>query len=106
MALNLIAPVEAMTINLTRDTDWIRVLEADPAGSISATADVEIRWYAGASIVGTWPATVTVDDASWNVDKAVVNALIALNPTGAKLFYVDGSLDLLWAMATAVVVDG
>lgn len=107
MAVNLLAAVEAMTINLTRATDFIRIIETVNPEVFPGGCVVEIRWYqTNGTLIGTWGATVTSTDATWNVDKAVVDALIAQVPTQAKLFYIDGTIDLLWAMATTVVIDG
>jgi hypothetical protein len=110
MAVDLVAAVEALTINLTRDADWIRKFVATGGDTFPAGCVVEIRWYDEAGDLidtgTTWQATVTPTEANWNIDKAEVNTLIAAAPAKAKLFYIDGTIDLLWAMANSVTIDG
>jgi hypothetical protein len=107
MAIDLLADVEAMTINLTRNTDFIRRIETVSPEVFPVGCVVELRWYqSNGSLIDTWAATVTSTQADWNVDKADVDTLIALVPDKAKLFYIDGTVDLLWALANTVVIDG
>jgi hypothetical protein len=107
MAIDFVSAPAVLTINLTRDADFIRLLEAVPPGEFPAGTQVELRFYdAGGTLLETWGATVTTTEAMWNVDKAVVNALILDAPDKCKMFYIDGTIDLLWGLATSVGIDG
>lgn len=99
--MDLTAPVADLQLNLTRDTDFVRVLEAAEGESFPPGTQVVLDF--GDT---QWPATVTTDQASWNVDKAEVNALIAATPTQCHLRYTSGGVDLLWAHTRTVAVDG
>lgn len=52
--------------------------------------------FAGAA--PSWTATLSGATATWDVDQADVDALIAARPRKVRLFYVDGEARLLWAV--------
>lgn len=77
-------------ITRTNGSDWpvgleVRIVFNDKAGT-------------------TFDGAVTGPSIEWNVDKAVVNTLIAKRPTWAWLYYKDGSLDLTWAHGSPSIV--
>jgi hypothetical protein len=107
MAIDFVSAPAVLTINLTKDADFIRLLETVEGEEFPAGCQIELRFRDSAGgALAVWPATVTTTEAMWNVDKADVNDLIADEPASCRLFYVDGDIDLLWALASSVGVDG
>jgi len=50
-----------------------------------------------------WHAALAGATATWAVDEADVDALIAAKPKKVRLFYVDGDTRLLWAQGALAV---
>lgn len=93
--LNLDQKPEELRVGLVAGADFIRTLESED-GDWPGTAVIKLIF--NDTDATTWTATIAGADATWNIDKAVVDALIADAPTRAKVTYVDGPVDLLWAV--------
>lgn len=105
--IDLVSSPLVLKINLTRDADFIREIEAVSPDTFPAGSTVSLQFRdAGGAVLTTWNAAVTSTDAIFNVDKAVVNTLIGQNPASCRLIYTDGAVDILWAIAQTVPVDG
>jgi len=87
-------------VTLTQDGDFICVIESQD-GDWPGTAVISILF--NDDDVTTWTATLSTVDATFDVDKIEVNALIDKGPTRARLRYVDGSTDLIWAQGSVSV---
>jgi hypothetical protein len=99
MALQLGLTPDDLTVTLARDADFIASLV-----SIDQNTGVEVDYLAGTEIYlilnGTerWDATVAGNSADWNIDKALVNALInSGGQRNAVLYYVNGTTEQMWA---------
>lgn len=88
-----------MIVSLTRDSDFVRLIEA--AEGYAFPADMSLVLDFGNGTV--WPATVTPTSASWNVDKAESNALADLAPEQARLRYQSGDSDRIWAQGPVII---
>lgn len=97
MTLTLGSAPQQLTVVLIRDADFVAVLH-NSAGDWDAGVSIELRF--GDTV---WVATLAGADATFNVDKAAVNALVATKPRTARLFYVDGDVDLCWATGSASI---
>lgn len=100
--LDLTQSIATLKLNLTRNADWIRAIEAVTPGFLVGDR-VEIRFDTG----DIWAADVDAASslATWDIDKIPVNTLIALAPKKARLYYISGDTDLLWAVGK-VTIDG
>jgi uncharacterized membrane protein len=92
------AAPERMTVVLAAGTDFVATLTRDdgvvwPDGTV-----VELR--VGST---TWAATVAGATVTWDVDEVAVDAVLATNPTKARLYYVAGATRMLWASGPVVV---
>jgi hypothetical protein len=107
MVVNFLSAPDVLEINLTRGADFIRILEAVAPETfpVGSTVVLEFRSSSG-TVLGTWSAVVTPTEATWNEDKATVDAMILLVPSTCRLKYTDGAVDLLWAYAASVGIDG
>jgi hypothetical protein len=107
MVVNFVSAPEVLNINLTRDADFIRILEAVSPEVFPVGSTVTLQFRSAAnSVLATWSATVTSTEATFNEDKVAVNAVIAQAPATARLIYTDGTVDLIWAYASTVGIDG
>lgn len=107
MVVNFVSAPEVLEINLTRDADFIRILEAVAPETFPVGSTVTLQFRSGANaVLATWSATVTSTEATFNEDKVAVNAVIAQTPATARLIYTDGAVDLIWAYASSVGIDG
>lgn len=94
----------SLAVNLAADSDFIQMLVAFmewPGGTV-----IELRFFddAGAQL-GLWPATISGPQAMWDVPRAVVAAMIALDPREVRLFYIDVDDDeLLWGKGRPSIV--
>jgi hypothetical protein len=67
------------------ETDW-------PVGTA-----ITLRFSKSAAAEVTWSATITDAEATFDEDKATVDSLIAENRETVRLYYVNGTDDVLWA---------
>ncbi len=87
-----------MTVKVTRGADFGSVL-TNTAGDWNPGAAVELR--IGSTV---WSATLDGADATFSVDKAAVDAMLSTETARwARLFYVEGASDVLWAEGRVVV---
>lgn len=94
MSFTLGVEPESFTLILSAGADFVSTIVAtdgDPWGAV----DVSLIFDDADET--TWTATVDTDELRWNVDKAEVDTLLAARPKHVRLFYVDGTTDLLWA---------
>lgn len=80
LRLILVAGADFTSTLTNRDGDW------------SPTCVIELRLDDGTS----WPATISGDTATWDIDKVAVDQVIA-GVRKVALFYTDGAADLCWA---------
>lgn len=109
MSISLGDSPDRLTVKLSRFGDFVAALIYDDGDPLTtnewpAGIDIELRFYATATsttAAATWAASITDDRAEWDKDKADVAAdvLDDANLT-ARLFYIDGATDLLWASGT------
>lgn len=105
MALSLGGEPLPLFVKLNEHKDFICTLasqDADwPDGAV-------IALEFGDDDATTWAAEIDGPDASWNVDKAVVDALIGRLDSSAKrrarLSYTEGSTDLPWAQGSVQII--
>lgn len=108
MTINLGQVPEALGVTLVEEGDFIGSItnNDDPATGIPpdwpAGLVVTIKFNDPAATVFT--ATVTGPTIAWNVDKALVNTLIAAAPKMAWLNYKDGARDIPWARGRPTIV--
>lgn len=109
-SLTLGSAVDTLAVRLTEDADYVTgidSLDGDWPGTAVVSLVFNDTPTAPATDPTEWVATVVGDAISWNVDKAEVNALIARLPEGtkarARLLYVDGSTDLVWAQGSVSI---
>lgn len=97
---------ERCPVNLARGGDFNAVLEATgdedapvdyPAGT---TIRLDILDKVG-GLLDSWDATVAGSSATFDVDKADVDAVLDTKPFDGKtgrLYYINGADDVLWAV--------
>lgn len=93
---------EALALHLSRDADFGHKFESYvgevPTDYPPGTAiRLDITDDTG-TVLDTWSATVAGNTATFAVDKADVNTVLDLaGPKYARLYYVNGTDDDLWA---------
>lgn len=85
---------ESLRLILVSDADFVSTL-TNSDGNWSGTASIELRFDDDT----VWPAVIAANTATWNVDKAVVDA-VPSTVRKVSLFYTDGAADLCWAKGT------
>lgn len=107
MSISLGAEPDTLTVHLSVGADFNSTLvllddagaEVDwPVGTV-----ITLRFARTTVVEETWTATITGAEATFDKDKAVVDATIAANRRNVRLFYVNGAEDLLWASGTVAV---
>lgn len=93
MTFTLGAIPKQMEVELSSGADFIQTMHTETGDPWPVGTAVELRFSDGT----TWAATITTNQIAWNVDKADVATLIATHAKNAQLFYVNGTVDLLWA---------
>lgn len=90
----------SMTLTLTEGGDFVTTLVSqDGDWPVTAVISIEV----GAA---TWIATLSTNEARFNVDQIEVDAVVAEEPRSFSLWYVDGETRLLWGRGPVVVVRG
>lgn len=80
-----------MVVQIAEGADFVSTIRRDdgdwPDGIV-----IELR-------IGdtTWPSTIVGDEARWNVDKDIVAPVLDNAFAPARLYYIDGDTELLWA---------
>lgn len=76
--------------NLSSDGDFYQAVATASGASYPVGATMVLKWLnASATIIGTWSATIVTSLATFNEDKTVVAALLALTPIQGRVFYQD-----------------
>lgn len=102
MSFNLGAVPESLSVTLSSGADFNTTL-TNADGDWSDTAVIELRFGRDADTpLATWQATITGPDAVFNEDKSDVETVIELKDRTARLWYIDGDLDLCWATGQRV----
>lgn len=96
MAFALGTQPEKLTIQLSPRSDFVAVIQRSDGQDWAAGTEVFLEFETTTDPI-SWPATISGTDASWNVDEADVDTLIATRPRKARLWYVEGEVRLLWA---------
>lgn len=100
--LNLGTEPEGLALHLSRNADFGHKFESYagetptdyPAGTAIRLDIVD----ESATVLATWSATVAGNTATFAVDKAQVNTVLDITgPKYARLYYVNGTDDDLWA---------
>jgi hypothetical protein len=98
---------DTLTVHLSPGADFESTLvlldddgaEQDwPVGTV-----ITLRFAKSAAADVTWTATITDAEATFDVDKAAVDSLLAENREKVRLYYVNGTDDLLWASGKVAV---
>lgn len=97
MSITLGSVPENLSVVLSKDADFFTTLE-NADGAWSVTAQIKLVFSNGT----TWTATIAGINATFNVDYVQVNAVITAKPTWVKLFYVDGTTEICWAIGRVV----
>lgn len=103
MSFRLGTKPETMTLVLCRGADFASTLH-NTEDDWPVTAEITLSIGNGHSPV-TWTSTLAGPDATFSETSDTVDALIKTKPTKVKLYYVDGSIDVLWAVGS-VEIDG
>lgn len=107
MAISLGAEPDTLTVHLSPGADFDSTLvlldddgaETDwPVGTV-----ITLRFAKTAATETVWTATIDGAEATFSVDKATVDTLLAQNRKTARLYYVNGTDDLLWASGSVSV---
>lgn len=92
-----------LSVHLTRDADFAATLRTSDSSNFPSGTAVTLELQKSGSAASTWAATVAADSAVWNVDKAVVNALVPRTRYAARVIYNDGTgTDLVWFSGSVV----
>jgi hypothetical protein len=83
---------ENLTVVLTKDADFFTTLQ-NADGNWSVTAEIKLIFSTG----DEWDATISGEEATFNVDSTTVNTLLEARPIWVKLFYIDGTTEICWA---------
>lgn len=92
MTVTLGARPDLLTVVLVTGADFIATL-TNQAGPWAEGATVALVFSDDAAT--TWAATITAADATFNVDKAIADAIP--HRTKAELHYTLGAVDQVWA---------
>lgn len=101
--LTLGATPKALMVNLVTDADFVQQLTRSGTSPWPTGAELRLEFTHRDATTTTWSATLANQTAVWNVDKAEVNVVIAKGVRVARLRYVQGALDLVWATGEAEV---
>jgi hypothetical protein len=84
-------------LHLSRGSDFTCVLHSN-SGDWPDTAAITLE-------VGdaTWTATAVGPDATFDIDLAAVDAIIAESPRTVRLWYEDGATRILWGLGPVSV---
>lgn len=93
MSITLGTVPENLTVVLTKDADFFTTLE-NADGDWSVTAEIKLIF----STETEWSATISGDEATFNENYTEVNTVLAAKPLWVKLFYIDGTTEICWAM--------
>lgn len=85
-----------LAITLVRGADFIASISTRDSSDWPDGLIVTVAFDDEDSTVFT--ADVTGPTIAFDVDKAIVETLIDATPRLARLFYIDGDTDLLWAV--------
>jgi hypothetical protein len=97
MTITLGSVPESLRVELTRGGDFIQTLESEDAEGVA------VDWVDGEVVTlvfdtgDVWAATLSTNEATWNVDKAVVEALLDDGARRVMLLYTADGADLPWA---------
>ena len=94
------APLQ-LTVTLVRGADFVQQLTRKDGTPWPTDAQVTLELIHADTANTRWDATLSESTAVWNVDTAEVEATIAKRIRGAKLWYVQGELKVLWGMGDA-----
>lgn len=107
MAITLGAQPDTLTVHVSAGADFEATLVLlDDAGAEMdwpVGTNITLRFAKAAATETVWAATITGSEATFAEDKVSVDALIASKRATARLFYVNGTDDILWASGKVVV---
>ena len=86
-----------INVSLSRGADFVALMRRKSGDWEPGT---EISLHFGETI---WLASIDGDTASWDVDKADVDALIEARATTVQTRYTDDDRDALWAEGWVIV---
>lgn len=89
-----------MTLVLPTGADFVASLTRQDGTDWPAGPGIGVQIEVGAA---TWVATTAGPTVTWDVDEALVAAVIATAPKKARLVYVNGASKVLWATGPAVI---
>lgn len=90
-------PVD-LEINLVRGTDFVQEIERDDGSDWPTDSELYLEVIFRSSDPVTWRASYDGPVAIFNVSDSDVDAVIAARSSAVKLWYVQGSIEAVWAM--------
>lgn len=96
MTLTLGADVDDLTVRLTRGADFHTTLR-NTDGPWPTGTTISLRFGPTSTPTHTWDATITGADAVFDIDKTDVDAVLAASTPKARLYYVNGDIEMCWA---------
>lgn len=97
MAVTLGAKPLTVNVNLPRNGNFTTTLRS--TSDYPNDVGIELRFHKKLTLTDIpviWEASISEDQATWNMTVAQVNAVIAMNPTVVRLVYKQGGADLIW----------
>lgn len=106
MTINFGALPARASFTLSSDADFYQEVQTTDGTAYPGTAVMQLRWLNGFDVViGTWSASFAASTATFQVDKAVVAALLAGAPVQGRVFYEDGAGGPELLLAQGVIND-
>lgn len=92
-----------LIVDLTQNADFTSTLK-NVDGNWSPTAEIQLRFGYGDDTI-MWAANISGDLAIFDIDDEQVNALLATRIRNAKLFYIDGDVEVAWGVGDVITND-
>lgn len=90
---------EKFKVEMSANSDFTAALVRSNGTDWPAGSTLSLSFEGGQDFAAALDGTT----ATWLIDEADVNALIAIKPKSVKLWYVEGSTRLLWAIGSLTV---
>lgn len=107
MSIELGSTPDTLTVHLSTGADFdstLVLLDDDDAElDWPVGTQITLRFAKSGTVEEVWTATIDGAEATFSEDKAVVDSLIAERRSSARLYYVNGTEDILWASGKVAV---
>lgn len=88
-------PYSLNVLLVTADADFNATIRTSDGTPFADGAEISLKFSTDPATI--WPATISEDTATWNVDKTDVAALVPGTSLAAHILYSDPSgADLVW----------